>query len=309
MPSRRLLAVWIGVGVLVVVPSAVAGQARSWVPPQPPCDIKPGHFRINSAIVDLQSAATKPNTRDRMLQAAQDVLTRSITGDQQDKNPAAWYYLGRYYVEMKDGAAPTAPSGVHPPWPPNASRTSTRTASSCGATFCRPVCAPGRKTSSIRRRHCCGRPPHSVLSTPARRWRWDRSMCPRTRSILHPPGWRRPPPPRGTTPRSPSKRRMRWEAPCGSISSDCSRTPSYSAGNGHASRATPRSARSLPTLRCWLGSKLRPPRAGHAARGLHRPISSRSAGIRAHGRSEERRVGKEWRCRGARERYKKNESG
>ena len=109
MPSRRLLAVWIGVGVLVVVPSAVAGQARSWVPPQPPCDIKPGHFRINSAIVDLQSAATKPNTRDRMLQAAQDVLTRSITGDQQDKNPAAWYYLGRYYVEMKDaGGADSA---------------------------------------------------------------------------------------------------------------------------------------------------------------------------------------------------------
>src|SRR6266566_5688506 len=109
MPSRRLLAAWVGVGVLVVVPSAVAAQARSWVPPQPPCDIKPGHFRINSAIVDLQSAATKPNTRDRMLQAAQDVLTRSITGDQQDKNPAAWYYLGRYYVEMKDaGGADSA---------------------------------------------------------------------------------------------------------------------------------------------------------------------------------------------------------
>ncbi|HYU10009.1 MAG TPA: tetratricopeptide repeat protein [Gemmatimonadales bacterium] len=109
MPSRRLLAAWVGVGVLVVVPAAVAAQTRSWVPPQPPCDIKAGHFRINSAIVDLQSAATKPNTRDRMLQAAQDVLTRSITGDQQDKNPAAWYYLGRYYVEMKDaGGADSA---------------------------------------------------------------------------------------------------------------------------------------------------------------------------------------------------------
>ena len=59
---------------------------------------------MNSAVVDLQSAATRPNTRDRMLEAARDVLTRSITGDGQEKNPAVWYYFGRYYVEMKDGA-------------------------------------------------------------------------------------------------------------------------------------------------------------------------------------------------------------
>ena len=101
MPSRRLLPACIG--VLIAVPP-LAAQTRSWVPPQPPCDIKAGHFRVTSAIVDLQSAATKPNTRDRMLDAARDVLTRAITGDQQDKNPAAWYYLGRYYVEMKDPA-------------------------------------------------------------------------------------------------------------------------------------------------------------------------------------------------------------
>lgn len=75
-----------------------------WVPPQPPCDLKAGHFRVTSAIVDLRSAATKPNTRDQMLKATRDVLTRAITGDKQDKNPAAWYYLGRYYVEMRDAA-------------------------------------------------------------------------------------------------------------------------------------------------------------------------------------------------------------
>ena len=86
-----------------VVPGSLAAQA-GWVPPQPPCDIKPGHFRVNSAVVDLQSAATRPNTRDRMLAATKDVLTRSITGDGQEKNPAVWYYFGRYYVEMKDGA-------------------------------------------------------------------------------------------------------------------------------------------------------------------------------------------------------------
>ena len=99
MPSRTSF-LWL----FALAPGALAAQARGWVPPQPPCDIKPGHFRVNSAVVDLQSAATRPNTRDNMLAAARDVLTRSITADGQEKNPAVWYYFGRYYVEVKDGA-------------------------------------------------------------------------------------------------------------------------------------------------------------------------------------------------------------
>lgn len=83
------------------VPAVLAGQ---WVPPEPPCDIKPGHFRINSAVVNLKAAAEKPTQRDRMLAQTIDVLTRSIMGDKQDQNPAAWYYLGRYYVEVADAA-------------------------------------------------------------------------------------------------------------------------------------------------------------------------------------------------------------
>ena len=98
MPSRTVFLAF----VAALAPAALGAQG--WVPPQPPCDIKPGHFRINSAVVNLQSAATRPNTRDRMLAATRDVLTRSITGDGQEQNPAVWYYFGRYYVEMKDGA-------------------------------------------------------------------------------------------------------------------------------------------------------------------------------------------------------------
>src|SRR5574341_487667 len=83
----------------------LAGPAAAqWVQPQPPCDVKPGHFRINSAVVNLKAAAEKPTQRDRMLSQTLDVLTRAIVGDKQDQNPGAWYYLGRYYVEMKDGA-------------------------------------------------------------------------------------------------------------------------------------------------------------------------------------------------------------
>jgi len=106
MPSRT--------AVLLAAALAQLGGAGSlagqgWTPPQPPCDIKAGHFRVNSAIVNLKTAAENPNNRDRMLRQTLDVLSRTIAGDGQDKNPAAWYYLGRYYVEMRDaGGADSA---------------------------------------------------------------------------------------------------------------------------------------------------------------------------------------------------------
>ena len=83
--------------------STAEGQQK-WVGPQSPCDIKTGFFRLNSVVVDLQKAVEQPQLRERMLAQALDVLVRSIRDDKQDKNPAAWYYLGRYYVEVKDGA-------------------------------------------------------------------------------------------------------------------------------------------------------------------------------------------------------------
>jgi tetratricopeptide (TPR) repeat protein len=100
MPSRTSYLALLA----ALVPGALGAQAQGWIPPQPPCDLKAGHFRVTSAIIDLKSAATKPNTRDQMLGATRDVLMRALTGDKQDKNPAAWYYLGRYYVEMGDAA-------------------------------------------------------------------------------------------------------------------------------------------------------------------------------------------------------------
>ncbi len=87
--------------MLAVVPLAGVAQT-AWVGPQPPCDIKPGHFRLNSVPVNFKTAYDKPTQRDRMLSQTLDVLTRSLTQDGQDQNPAAWYYLGRYYVEMGD---------------------------------------------------------------------------------------------------------------------------------------------------------------------------------------------------------------
>jgi tetratricopeptide (TPR) repeat protein len=90
------------IGLLTLGAAGLAAQARAWAEPKPPCDIKPGFFRLNSAIVDLQHAAEQPQMRDHLLGQAQEVLVRTIRDDKQDKNPAAWYYLGRYYVEQSD---------------------------------------------------------------------------------------------------------------------------------------------------------------------------------------------------------------
>jgi tetratricopeptide (TPR) repeat protein len=90
------------IGLLTLGAAGLGAQARTWAEPKPPCDIKPGFFRLNSAIVDLQHAAQQPQMRDHLLGQAQEVLVRTIRDDKQDKNPAAWYYLGRYYVEKGD---------------------------------------------------------------------------------------------------------------------------------------------------------------------------------------------------------------
>ncbi|MGH7752409.1 MAG: hypothetical protein ACREN5_06305, partial [Gemmatimonadales bacterium] len=83
---------------------ASGASAQGWVSPQPPCNITAGHFRVNSAVVTLKAAAEQPQHRDRMLRQTQDVLYRALIADRQTENPGAWYYLGRYFVETKDGA-------------------------------------------------------------------------------------------------------------------------------------------------------------------------------------------------------------
>ena len=95
---RALSAVAIG---LLAVPLELAAQNQLQMPGGS-CNISAGHFRVSSAVVYYKTAYEKPAQRDRMLAQMVDVLTRAITGDQQDQNPAAWYYLGRYYVEKGD---------------------------------------------------------------------------------------------------------------------------------------------------------------------------------------------------------------
>src|SRR5437660_570299 len=87
--------------------SAVAAPLLAqggWVTPQPPCEISAAHFKVNGGVLHLKAAAEKPDQRTGQLAEARRVLVEAILQDKQDKNPGAWYYLGRYYFETGDAA-------------------------------------------------------------------------------------------------------------------------------------------------------------------------------------------------------------
>lgn len=95
------------VGMLVAAlaiapPQAGAQQSNRWAVAR--CDLKPGHFLVNSGLLYLKSATeTKfEDQRQKDLRDAKGVLTQALTTGGQDKNPAAWYYLARYYLMTQD---------------------------------------------------------------------------------------------------------------------------------------------------------------------------------------------------------------
>ncbi len=89
---------------IALVPVIAAGQAAAgrWVPAR--CDIKPGHFLVNSSVLYLKNASETrfEDQREKDLRDAQRTLTQAVTTGGQDRNPAAWYYLARYYVIRED---------------------------------------------------------------------------------------------------------------------------------------------------------------------------------------------------------------
>jgi tetratricopeptide (TPR) repeat protein len=95
---KPFIALLLGPFVLV---SALAAQGH-WV--QPKCDIKSGHFLVNSGLLYLKNAAETrfDDVRERDLRDANKSLVQALTTGGQDKNPAAWYYLARYYVVRND---------------------------------------------------------------------------------------------------------------------------------------------------------------------------------------------------------------
>jgi tetratricopeptide (TPR) repeat protein len=68
------------------------------------CGIKPNHFKVGSAAGYLKSAIETdvPESKVRILGQGQKVVLEAIQQNGQEKNPAAWYYLGRIYLMQGD---------------------------------------------------------------------------------------------------------------------------------------------------------------------------------------------------------------
>src|SRR5207244_4480704 len=62
--------------------------------------------QVNNGMQSLKSAFTTKlaDQKAKDLKEAERALTQAVTTGKQDKSPAAWYYLGRYYLMVQDGA-------------------------------------------------------------------------------------------------------------------------------------------------------------------------------------------------------------
>ena len=93
-------------GLVLAVGGAAAARpaAAQWIGPK--CDLKSGHYLVNSGVLYLKSAAETmfPDRKEKDLREALRVLGQALGSGGQQANPAAWYYLGRYYVAVKDEA-------------------------------------------------------------------------------------------------------------------------------------------------------------------------------------------------------------
>lgn len=101
-------------GLLAVSTSAAgaqqpAGNSRvvqalpsRYIPPE--CGLKAGHFKVSSGATYLKTGVETgvPANKARALSSGQKVLLEAIQQNDQEKNPAAWYYLGRIYLQQGD---------------------------------------------------------------------------------------------------------------------------------------------------------------------------------------------------------------
>lgn len=92
--------------VLALSASAASVRAQDvWVEPQPPCNIRPGDRLVNDGMIHLKVGVESefPEQREARFDQAYEVLVRAISQRDQGDNPAAWYYLARYFVYRGDG--------------------------------------------------------------------------------------------------------------------------------------------------------------------------------------------------------------
>jgi tetratricopeptide (TPR) repeat protein len=80
----------------------VASLPSKYTPPS--CGLKAGHFKVSSGATYLKTGIETgvPANRARVLSSGEKVLLEAINQSGQEKNPAAWYYLGRIYLQQGD---------------------------------------------------------------------------------------------------------------------------------------------------------------------------------------------------------------
>ena len=110
MNTRFVLAAGLAIGTNYPVAAqqtttntrVVQGLPSKYSPPT--CNLKPGHFKVSSGATYLKTGIETevPENRTRALATGQKVLLEAIQQNDQAKNPAAWYYLGRVYLQQGD---------------------------------------------------------------------------------------------------------------------------------------------------------------------------------------------------------------
>jgi tetratricopeptide (TPR) repeat protein len=70
----------------------------------PTCNVKAGHFKVQSGATYLKTGieTSVPENRVRALANGKKVLLEAVEQNDQGKNPALWYYLGRIYLQQGD---------------------------------------------------------------------------------------------------------------------------------------------------------------------------------------------------------------
>ena len=86
----------------VVNDRVAKGMPSRFVPPT--CGIKAGHFKVQSGATYLKTGIETPvaENKTRALNNGKKVLMEALEQNQQEKNPALWYYLGRIYLQEGD---------------------------------------------------------------------------------------------------------------------------------------------------------------------------------------------------------------
>ena len=91
----------VAVGLVAVVGQLAAQDEYQ----KPSCSLNEGHHNVKSAVTYIKAATEEesPENRERLLADALRNLDEAASGDQ-NENPAVWYFLGRAYLLMNDGA-------------------------------------------------------------------------------------------------------------------------------------------------------------------------------------------------------------